>query len=97
MPKVMKVCKACGKEYEACHTPNPGVFRWRDFACSYECAMKYIHDVEVARGNIVEEPEKKPEEPRVMEPVVEDPKSVETEQFSRNADDVPRFMRKRKQ
>ena len=56
MAKVMKICKACGKEYEACHTPNPGVFRWRDVACSPECAEKYIHDVMVARGEIVEEP-----------------------------------------
>ena len=54
MPKVMKICKACGKEYEACRTPNPGVFRWRDIACSPECAEKYIHDVQVARGEIVE-------------------------------------------
>ena len=56
MAKVMKICKACGKEYEACHTPNPGVFRWRDIACSPECAEKYIHDVMVARGEIAEEP-----------------------------------------
>ena len=55
MPRVTKICKACGKEYEACRTPNPGVFRWRDIACSVECAEKYIHDVMVARGEIVED------------------------------------------
>lgn len=33
----------CGKSYEACRTPNPnGVFRWREVACSYECAQQYI-------------------------------------------------------
>ena len=70
MPKEMRICKACGKQYEACHTPNPGVFRWRDIACSYECAMKYIHDVQVARGEIVEEK----------------PTSVETEVVAENDD-----------
>ena len=69
MPKVMKICKACGKEYEACHTPNPGVFRWRDIACSPECAEKYIHDVMVARGEIQEE---KAEEPKMESAVVEE-------------------------
>ena len=69
MPKVMKICKACGKEYEACHTPSYGAFRWRDVACSIECAEKYIHDVQVARGEIVEEqPAPKPEV--VDEPMV---------------------------
>ena len=56
MPKAMKICKVCGKEYEACHTPNPGIFRWRDVACSPECAQKYIYEVMVARGEI-EKPE----------------------------------------
>jgi len=55
MPKTMLICKACGKEYEACRTPNPGVFRWRDVACSLDCARQYIHDVMVARGEITEE------------------------------------------
>lgn len=59
MPKVTRICKACGKEYEACRTPNWGVFRWRDVACSIECAEKYFHDVMVARGEIEDE---KPEE-----------------------------------
>ena len=65
MPKVMKICKACGKQYEACQTPNPGIFRWRDVACSIECAEKYIHDVEVARGIIpadAQEPKAEPVE-----------------------------------
>ena len=107
MPKVMKICKACGKEYEACHTPNPGIFRWRDVACCIECAEKYIHDVEVARGNIVEE---KPKEVEVeTDPVVEQPtiysascavaddeteESVETE--PEEEPEKPRFSRRKK-
>lgn len=44
------ICKACGKSYVACRTPNPGVFRWRDIACSPECASEYISRVEAARA-----------------------------------------------
>ena len=67
MAKTMLICKACGKEYEACRTPNPGIFRWRDIACSEECARKYIHDVMVARGEITEEPAASPVEAEVTE------------------------------
>lgn len=66
MPKVMKTCKVCGKEYEACRTPNPGVWRWRDVACCYEHGLQYLHDVQVARGEIVEEKV----EPIAVEPEV---------------------------
>ena len=69
MPRAKMICKACGKEYEACITPNPlHVFRWFDVACSRECAEKYIHDVMVARGEIVdEEPNKESEEAEHIE------------------------------
>lgn len=67
MPRVTKVCKACGKVYEACRTPNPGVFRWRDIACSIECAEKYIHDVMVARGEIKEDDPADTSAPRATE------------------------------
>ena len=78
MPKVTKICKTCGKEYEACHTPNPGIFRWRDVACSPECAAEYFRAVEIARGNIVEE-QPAVEVPEVVaEPAVEPEESGET-------------------
>ena len=67
MAKTMLICKACGKEYEACRTPNPGIFRWRDVACSLECAQKYIHDVQVARGEIVDELVETPVQDEVAE------------------------------
>lgn len=50
MPRAIKICKACGKEYEACCTPNPNmVFRWFDIGCSIECAMEYLRQVEESR------------------------------------------------
>lgn len=46
-----RVCKTCGKTYIACHTPNPnGTFRWRDVACSIECAAEYLEKVRAARA-----------------------------------------------
>lgn len=52
MAKAIRVCKTCGKKYEACRTPNPtGVFRWRDVACSIECAQKYLAAIEESRSN----------------------------------------------
>jgi len=58
VPKVKKICKACGKEYEACHTPNPNqVFRWFDIACSRECAAEYLRRVEESRSHKTTEDE----------------------------------------
>lgn len=71
MAKTTLICKACGKEYEACRTPNPGIFRWRDIACSEECARKYIFEVQLARGEITEEPAAEPVQAEVVENVPE--------------------------
>lgn len=49
MPKVKRVCRVCGKEYSACCTPNWGVFRWQDVACSYECGQAYLIRVTAMR------------------------------------------------
>lgn len=50
MAKVTKICRVCGKQYEACHTPNTtGVFRWRDVACSIECGRIYLERIEKSR------------------------------------------------
>ncbi len=39
-------CRVCGKQYKGCKSceANQGVFHWRNFACSEECARKYIND-----------------------------------------------------
>ena len=33
-------CRVCGKQYKGCKSceANQGVFHWRNFACSEECA-----------------------------------------------------------
>lgn len=54
---VIKTCRVCGKEYEACHTLKKGnTFRWQDVACCPEHGAQYLHDVLVARGELEESP-----------------------------------------
>lgn len=48
---VTRICKTCGKEYEACPEPdysNP--YRWQDVACSPECGAAYFAAVLRSRG-----------------------------------------------
>ena len=51
MANQTKICRVCGKEYEACHSVRTGakVFNWREFACSPECGAKYLQMVEGTR------------------------------------------------
>lgn len=51
MPKYIKTCRICGKEYEACRSSrkNDNIFRWQDVACSIECGMKYLEKIEKSR------------------------------------------------
>ena len=50
-----KVCKICGKEYEACHTLRQnlnGEFRWKDVACCPEHGAEYLRQIMESRGQI---------------------------------------------
>lgn len=51
MPKHIKICRICGKEYEACRSSHRSdtTFRWQDVACSIECGMKYLKKIEESR------------------------------------------------
>lgn len=68
----MKKCRVCGKGYEPCHSTRfePGVFRWREVACSPECGAIYLQQVRKARGLLSEE--EKPSKRRKKNPIVED-------------------------
>ncbi len=52
MPKQTKVCRVCGKNYEACRSvkTGSGVFNWREVACSPECGEVYFRRIEEARN-----------------------------------------------
>lgn len=51
MSKHIKICRTCGKQYEACRSShkNDTAFRWQDVACSIECGMKYLKKIEESR------------------------------------------------
>lgn len=52
MASAIKVCRICGKEYEACRSANraAGVFRWQEVACSPECGTAYLKKVNESRA-----------------------------------------------
>ncbi len=47
-------CRVCGKLFEPCAfcQSHNDVFRWRNFACSRECATKYINDTIAYRRSL---------------------------------------------
>lgn len=47
-------CRVCGKLFEPCAycQSHVDVFRWRNFACSRECAAKYIDDTIAYRESL---------------------------------------------
>lgn len=51
MQTATKICRVCGKKYEACRSAKiSNIFRWQDVACSPECGAKYLHKVQISRG-----------------------------------------------
>lgn len=49
----IKICKICGKEYEACHTLRPNLnseFRWNEVACCPEHGAEYLRQIMESRG-----------------------------------------------
>jgi len=47
-------CRVCGKLFEPCVTCQTynDMFRWRNFACSRECAEKYIGETIAYRNSL---------------------------------------------
>lgn len=55
MAKKEKIpCRVCGKLFEPCGycQEHSEVFKWRNFACSRECAQKYIADTIAYRESL---------------------------------------------
>lgn len=52
--KKMIPCRVCGKMFEPCAycQEHSDVFRWRNFACSKECAEKYINNTIAYRESL---------------------------------------------
>lgn len=52
--KKMIPCRVCKKMFEPCAycQEHSDVFRWRNFACSKECAVKYINETTAYRDSL---------------------------------------------
>lgn len=50
MATANKICRVCGKEYEACHTLRSVSFRWQEVACSPECGSIYLDRIVASRA-----------------------------------------------
>ena len=66
-----KQCRVCGKDYEPCHSTKlqPGVFRWREVACSPECGTIYLRRINESRGLVPKETKKSRSKKAVAKPV----------------------------
>ena len=78
MAKAVRMCRVCGKSYEACRTMSKtaGVFRWQEVACSPECGAEYLRRVTEARNPAPPEPNPSRGKRRAA-PIVEVDKPVE--------------------
>lgn len=86
MPIAKKICRVCGKSYEACRSAkrNAGVFHWQEVACSPECGTEYLRMVNEARNPVAKAPKvarhtkrKEPEEAVIMSHIATKPVTVE--------------------
>lgn len=82
MNTATKICKTCGKTYEACYTfgRNPSVFRWQDVACSPECGQQYLKAIRISRGEI------QPEQTMIKHKIMDD-ESAELEFIDEDYED----------
>lgn len=53
LPKAVRKCRVCGKQYEACVPPFMDVdpYRWQDVACCVEHGMEYFEMIEASRAS----------------------------------------------
>lgn len=67
MSQVRKPCRVCGKSYIPCNTceKDQSAFHWREVACSVECGMKYLAEIEKSRKADIKPIEKKSKKAKV--------------------------------
>lgn len=88
MGKATKICRVCGKAYEACHTEkkDPSIFRWQDVACSPECGTEYLRRVTEARNPQPKRVQRVKPHPVKPEPIQSAPAESEVESTATVAD-----------
>lgn len=72
-------CRVCKKLFEPCAycQSHSDVFRWRNFACSKECAQKYIRDTLAYRN--ARKLNDQPKEPEAAKDAAADTHGCQTE------------------
>lgn len=51
-----KICRVCGKTYDACRTQSlKNTFRWQDVSCSPECGEEYLRRVMLSRSKLTDD------------------------------------------
>lgn len=86
MATAIKICRVCGKEYEACHTQRPvTVFRWQEVACSPECGSIYLAQIEESRKTVVANTTVNKTEPIELINDIED--DIDEDEFNREIDE----------
>ena len=72
--KTLIPCRVCKKPFEPCAycQSHADVFRWRNFACSKECATKYINDTITYRESMKRKDNKMAEKVKETENVNND-------------------------
>lgn len=84
MPKAIKKCRVCGKDYEACHTAKSTTtsFRWQDVACSPECGATYLAQIRASRKKevLVDNNQDASEDANVYETATEEVVAADAEQ-----------------
>lgn len=99
MAEKMIPCKVCGKMFKPCGycQKHGDVFRWRNFACSLECANKYVAEAIAYREKdkkVEVKEEVQPVKEEKIETVIEpDEGTVKTEKVS--SGEFPKKNRKR--
>ena len=73
-------CRVCGKLFKPCAycQSHADVFRWRNFACSKECATKYINDTIAYRESLKNKEGKVSEKTEIVREDISAEKSTTT-------------------
>ena len=73
MAKKTIPCRVCGKQFEPCAfcQKNGDTFRWRNFACSLECAKKYVAEA-IAYNEKMRNKNNEVEVKEEVQPIVEE-------------------------
>lgn len=81
MAEIKKIpCRVCGKLFKPCAycQSHADVFRWRNFACSKECAVKYIDDTITYRKSLKNKEGKVSEKTEIVREDISAEKSTTT-------------------